>query len=170
MSHINIEIKARCADPAKVRAILRERKADFKGADRQTDTYFNAPNGRLKLRQGDIENTLIYYRRPDAAGPKEAQVHLYPLADGAALKQLLAAALGIRKVVRKQREIYFIGNVKFHIDAVDGLGEFVEIEAIDAAGRLGRARLLRQCREYMELFGISQKDLVSGSYSDMPTS
>lgn len=168
MSHINMEIKAHCANPDQVRAILHQRKADFKGVDRQTDTYFNAPTGRLKLRQGDIENSLIYYRRPDEAGPKEARVYLYPVADGEALKQLLAAALGIIRVVKKQREIYFISNVKFHIDAVEGLGEFVEIEAIDAVGRLGRPRLLRQCREYMELFGISQDDLVRGSYSDMP--
>ena len=73
----------------------------------------------------------------------------------------------VLKVVKKHREIYFIGNVKFHIDSVDGLGDFVEIETIDASGSIGRDELLRQCGEYMELLGIADEDLVEGSYSDM---
>ncbi|MHC4154622.1 MAG: class IV adenylate cyclase [Planctomycetota bacterium] len=167
MGHINIEIKARCANPDRVRAILRGRKAEHKGIDRQTDTYFKAAHGRLKLRQGDIENGLIYYERADEEGPKRSEVSLYPVENGSGLKEVLTAALGILTVVSKRREIYFIENVKFHIDTVEGLGEFVEIEAIDTRGRMERDVLLRQCREYMKLFGIAETDLVEGSYSDM---
>lgn len=166
MRVINVEVKARCANAERVRAVLRERGARFAGADHQVDTYFRVPEGRLKLRQGNIENALIYYRRPDAVGPKQSDVLLYPVERGAELRALLAAALGMLVTVDKQREIYYVGNVKCHIDDVQGLGSFVEIEAAgdEHADRDG---LLKQCREYMEAFGICDADLVAGSYSDL---
>lgn len=167
MGHINVEIKARCSNPERVRAILRERGAEYKGMDRQTDTYFKVAKGRLKLRQGDIENGLIHYERPDQVGPKQSDVSLYPVENASALKQVLTAALGVFKVVKKKRQIYFLENVKFHLDVVEGLGRFVEIEAIGAAGAADTAELLGQCRKYMDLLGIAQADLVDASYADM---
>lgn len=165
--HLNIEIKARCQNQATIRELLRERKADFRGTDHQIDTYFVVPNGRLKLREGTIENNLIYYQRPDQAGPKASEVHLYRPSEGESLRQLLHAALGTKVVVDKQREIYFIGNVKFHLDTVEALGSFVEIEAIDTDGSTGAERLHDQCQHYLELFDISETDLLQNSYSDM---
>lgn len=171
MPHLNIEIKARCADPARVRDVLHTHHADFRGLDRQIDTYFRAPNGRLKLREGSIEYALIHYQRPDQPGPKPSTVTLYkPTPDPASratLKDLLAGALGVLVVVDKEREIYFIRNVKFHIDTVKGLGRFVEIEAIDSGGEIGCERLDEQCRFYMAQFGIQEADLIDKSYSDM---
>ena len=70
MPHLNIEIKARCADQQAIRDILRAQGADFRGTDYQTDTYFNVGYGRLKLREGNIENALVYYEREDKAGPE----------------------------------------------------------------------------------------------------
>ncbi|MBU0536174.1 MAG: adenylate cyclase, partial [Nanoarchaeota archaeon] len=72
MPHKNIEIKARCSDHARIRDILLREKADFKGTDHQIDTYFNTCNGRLKLREGNIENSLIFYKREDKTGPKKS--------------------------------------------------------------------------------------------------
>ena len=73
MSLLNIEIKARCPDAKAIRSILQSRKADFKGIDHQVDTYFKVPFGRLKLREGNIENNLIYYDREDKKGPKKSR-------------------------------------------------------------------------------------------------
>jgi predicted adenylyl cyclase CyaB len=167
MSHLNIEIKARCNDPAAIRRILHERGADFMGLDHQIDTYFQVPRGRLKLREGDIENSLISYSREDQKGPKKSHVSLYPVKDGPAMRDLLSRALDILVVVDKQREIYFIDNVKFHIDAVKDLGSFVEIEAIDREGTLGESFLHMQCEKYTALFGIRDEDRVAESYSDL---
>lgn len=167
MSHVNVEIKARCEEIDRVRRVLTGRGADFRGTDRQTDTYFRCPAGRLKLREGNIENALIHYDRQDRAGPKTAVVTLYRPRPDPALKDVLARALGVLVVVSKTREIYFIDNVKFHLDEVEGLGRFVEVEAIDERGDLGRERLLAQCREYMALLGVEAADLIEGSYSDM---
>ncbi|MEN6308300.1 MAG: class IV adenylate cyclase [Anaerohalosphaeraceae bacterium] len=167
MAHLNIEIKARCTEPEHIRRILRQQNARFVGIDTQTDTYFNIPEGRLKLRQGTIENALIYYRRPDQPGPRQADVWLYPCPNGGAMKDLLAAALGVRVEVVKRREIYFIENIKFHIDQVDGLGSFVEIEAIDSELSIGTEKLRAQCQMFLDLLGIRAEDMLERSYSDM---
>ena len=169
MAHVNIEIKARCDKPEVVRQVLDECSAEFKGVDHQIDTYFSVPKGRLKLRQGNIENSLIFYDRPNTAGPKRADVSLFrtDTPGGAQLHETLTAALDILVTVDKQREIYFIENVKFHIDTVEQLGHFVEIEAIDETGTLGPEKLRTQCDYYISLFNIPDADLVNTSYSDL---
>jgi adenylate cyclase class 2 len=165
--HLNVEIKARCANTLAIRKWLLSHGADFKGTDEQIDTYFKIADGRLKLRQGNIENSLIHYQRPNQAGPKDSQVTMCHVEDGAELKKVLRKALGVLVEVKKKREIYFIENVKFHIDQVPGLGSFVEIEAIDTDGSIGKTRLLAQCDDYILKLGIEQSDLLHDSYSDM---
>jgi predicted adenylyl cyclase CyaB len=165
--HINIEIKAFCNNQDEIRKILKSKNADFKGADHQIDTYFNVHHGRLKLREGNIENHLIHYQRDDQEGPKQSDVLLFKSQPRSALKEILTRSMGILVVVDKKREIYFIENVKFHLDQVQGLGNFAEIEAIDEDGSLGKEKLLKQCEFYLQLFGIDQNDLIPVSYSDM---
>jgi len=167
MGIINVEIKARCEDQERIREILKSEGAYSRGTDRQIDTYFKINSGRLKLREGDIENNLIYYDRDDKEGPKQSDIVLYKPEPNSSLKELLEKSLGILTVVDKWRELYFIGNVKFHIDHVEGLGKFVEIEAIDHDGNIGKDKLFEQCQHYLDLFKISKADLVSGSYSDL---
>ena len=165
MNLINVEIKARCESVARVRDVLRQRNARLAGTDHQIDTYFRVPDGRLKLRQGNIENALIAYRRPNQAGPKTSDVALAPVTHGDELRAVLERSLGVLVAVDKQREIYYVENIKFHIDQVQGLGSFVEIEACGKHGE--ETRLLAQCREYIELFGIKEQHLVEKSYSDL---
>ncbi|MDD4901235.1 MAG: class IV adenylate cyclase [Patescibacteria group bacterium] len=167
MAHLNIEIKAKSNNQAKIKKILKSKNADFKGVDHQLDTYFKINFGRLKLREGKIENYLIYYQRKNKKGPKQSDVVLFKPDPKSSLKEILTKALGVLTVVDKKREIYFIDNVKFHIDEVKNLGTFIEIEAIDTDGTMGKDQLLEQCRSFLDLFEISQKDLISVSYSDL---
>ena len=167
MGHLNVEIKARCENQDKARDVLESLHTDFRGVDHQIDTYFKVSNGRLKLREGNIENYLIFYEREDKEGPKQSKVVLFENSPGSSLKEILMKALGPFVVVDKKREIYFIDNVKFHIDTVEGLGTFVEIEAIDRDGLLGKEKLQVQCDHYMELLGVKPGDLISVSYSDL---
>ncbi|MBP7708181.1 class IV adenylate cyclase [Candidatus Pacearchaeota archaeon] len=169
MRHLNIEIKAKATNQEEVGRILTSRQASFKGLDHQIDTYFNVPLGRLKLREGNIENYLVQYNRPNQEGPKQSDVVLYKpsILGVSSLKEALTKSLGVLAVVDKKREIYFIDNVKFHLDAVQDLGTFVEIEAIDKVPSIGRERLLEQCEFYQALFGILPTDLISVSYSDL---
>ena len=168
-SRISVEIKARCADLARVRSILVEAGAVSPGIDRQVDTYFNVPRGRLKVREGAIENALIGYHRPDERGPKTSAIGLMELTpDGAKdLARVLDAALGVKQRVVKRREIFFVENVKFHLDEVEGLGRFVEIEALDREGRENRETLEQQARSWIERLALSADDFESRSYSDL---
>lgn len=165
--HLNIEIKARCHNPKELLERLLSLGAVDHGVDHQIDTYFNVSDGRLKLRRGNIENSLIYYKRNDHAGPKDSQVYLEKLAADNSLDQVLAQAIGVKVVVDKKRRILFIENVKFHIDEVNGLGNFVEIEAIDQDGSLGRDKIEKQCHQFKAELQIDDKDLLENSYSDL---
>jgi len=167
MSFLNVEIKARLNDPEHARELLVKFDAEYKGLDHQIDTYFHVPNGRLKLREGNIENNLIFYHRNNQTSPKESNYILYRTEQNSILKEILTCSLGVMKIVDKKREIYYIGNVKFHIDFVEGLGNYFEIEAIDQTGDIGHDKLLEQCNYYLKLMEIDENDLLGGSYSDM---
>lgn len=167
MPYLNIEIKARTTEAARIREYLLQQGASFKGPDEQTDTYFNTQNGRLKLREGNIENNLIFYERPDQAGPKNSHFNLVKTNDPAGLKEVLAKSMGIKVIVKKQREIYYINNVKFHIDQVPGLGTFIEIEAGNMLADLSGTELREQCDHYVNQLKIRPEDMVELSYSDM---
>ena len=167
MEILNVEIRAKCRNPDEIRSMLIEAGADFKGTDHQIDTYFKVNRGRLKLREGNIEQSLIFYDRDNTADPKASRVILFENRTDSSLKQLLIASLGVKIVVDKVREIYFIENVKFHLDEVKNLGHFIEIEAIDNDGTIGRDQLQKQCEGYMKKFHIKSSDLLPDSYSDM---
>lgn len=167
MNFINIEIKARCDNPAKIRNLLKSFNANYIGLDHQIDTYFNVAEGRLKLREGNIENNLIHYYRANTAGPKLAEVILYRSDPKSNLKEILIQSLGILTIVDKQREIYFIDNVKFHIDQVKHLGGFFEIEAINSEGNISKTQLSKQCNNYLKVLEIHESSLISVSYSDL---
>jgi adenylate cyclase class 2 len=167
MSFTNIEIKARTKRADEIRRYLLSQGATCKGIDQQCDTYFRVPAGRLKLRQGNIENNLIWYERPDQPGPKTSSFKLVPVQDGERLKEILTTALGIKVTVLKKREIWFIGNVKFHIDELEGWGHFVEIEASNLHAAIPVEQLHEQCTFYIKEFGIRDEDFIFNSYSDL---
>ena len=166
----NIEIKARHSKHDSIREFLKNQGADFKGIDHQIDTYFSVKNGRLKIREGTIENCIVNYSRKNTSGPKlcEYSIICFEPEDHvlSALKDILTTSLEVITVVDKKREIYFLDNIKFHLDTVKELGKYVEIEAIET-GNIGEAGLRKQCDYYLTKLGIEKEELVKVSYSDM---
>src|SRR5579872_5198277 len=127
----NLERKARCDDLAAARVALRELGARSEGVQEQTDTFFHARAGRLKLRRIEGQPAvLIWYDRPDAVTVRPSAYYLVPVSDAALLRAALAAGLGVRGEVRKRREVWHWHNVRIHLDEVAGLGRFVEFEAV----------------------------------------
>lgn len=163
----NVEIKAKCSNPEQIHEILMANGAQHKGEDHQIDTYFNINVGRLKLREGNIENNLIFYKRTDQADAKTSNFELYKPNNSSSLKNILTDSLGIKVVVDKRRNIYFIDHVKFHIDRVDQLGSFIEIEVTDMKGNREAEEMRNTCNQYIEILKIAKEDLISLSYSDM---
>ena len=163
----NYEFKARTDRLDELEAKLKTLNPRFVGEDHQIDTYFNVPEGRLKLRQGNIENSLIRYHRENSADSKLSKVLLYQHAPAPELKTILESSLGIDVVVDKVRKIYFIDHVKFHFDSIQELGTFVEVEVIDSTGQADIETLKTECQKYAQFFEIEPKDFVSHSYSDL---
>jgi predicted adenylyl cyclase CyaB len=163
----NYEFKARVDDLEKYESKLLTLNPELRGVDNQTDTYFNVKNGRLKLREGNIENSLINYNRENVADSKLSEVILYKHEPDKALKDILEIQLGIKTVVSKRRKIYFINNVKFHFDIVDNLGTFIEVEAIDNNNEFTVEQLKEQSEYYFNFFGLKKSDLIGKSYSDL---
>ena len=166
----NLEIKARTSEKQQIeiRKILKEKNAKFIGTDNQKDIYFKNGSGRLKLRKGDIENYLIYYKREDEADLKKSEVVIFNNQGRISeLEKITRETHEVLIEVDKTREIYFIKNVKFHIDKVKNLGNFVEIEAISRGNLISEEKLREQCNYYKNLLKIPDNDLIKYSYSDM---
>jgi predicted adenylyl cyclase CyaB len=163
----NFEFKAKVESIVEYENKLLKLNPIFKGIDHQIDTYFNVSKGRLKLREGNIENSLINYDRENTSDSKLSNIILYQHEPNAALKNILKLQLGIKIIVDKQRKIYFIDNVKFHFDIVDGLGTFIEVEAIDNKEAFTIEQLKTQCDNYFNYFELHQSQLIDKSYSDL---
>ncbi len=163
----NVEFKARVDDLNTYEKILFQIGAQYIGTDHQIDTYFNTHLGRLKLREGNIENALIQYDRADTTHAKLSSVILYMHKPDKALKDILTLQLGIKTIVDKFRKIFHLENVKFHLDTVTKLGTFIEVEAIDNKNMYSQKFLENQCEYYFNLFGLGEYSLQPKSYSDM---
>ena len=163
----NIEIKARVADPEALLARARNIASTAPEVILQTDTFFQVPEGRLKTREfADGSGELIFYRRPDAEGPKTSSYAISRTADGSALRGLLSTALEVRGVVRKKRLLLLAGRTRIHLDEVEGLGSFMELEVVLADGD-DPAGGDQEAAELMAKLGIHAEDLVSGAYIDL---
>lgn len=162
----NIELKARDPDRARSLAICDGIGAEPQGVLSQLDTYFLVPHGRLKLREEEgARPHLIAYERPDRAAERESRYRIVEVDEPEALKAALGAALGVRAVVAKERRLFLWEEVRIHLDRVDGLGEFIEFEAVADSG----SDLTREEAEVVTLrgaFEIEDADLVAGSYCD----
>jgi len=163
----NIEIKARATDFADQRARAEKLAGAPPESISQEDTFFRSKRGRLKLRRFDADRgELIYYERADARGPSESRYMILPTREAVTLRDALSKALGVSGVVRKRREVYHVAGTRVHLDTVEGLGEFIELEAVlgaDESQEDGRARV----RELVDALGISDGDLVDRAYIDL---
>jgi predicted adenylyl cyclase CyaB len=164
----NIEIKAQVADLTALRRVVESLADGGPEILEQEDTFFTCRRGRLKLRRftGSLQTELIYYERADSCGPKESWYIVHRTADPHGLRDVLSAALGVRGVVRKRRTVYMIGQTRVHLDQVEGLGEFVELEVVLRPDQDTRDGLAIAQRLMTEL-GVLMRQLVDTAYVDM---
>ncbi len=163
----NIEIKARARDFSDIRSRAEALTDIPVEVIPQEDTFFNVPQGRLKLRVRQADPAqLIYYVRPDQGGPKRSDYQIFETPDADSLKSTLGSALGIRGVVRKTRYLYLVGQTRVHLDDVEGLGQFMELEVVMKPGQTDAAgQAIAQ--ELMTKLGVEPGDLLEGAYMDM---
>ncbi|MFY3597372.1 class IV adenylate cyclase, partial [Achromobacter xylosoxidans] len=133
----------------------------------QDDTFFACPDGRLKLRAfSDGTGELIFYRRADDTGPKESFYVISPTSSPDTLRDALGLAYGVIGRVRKQRLLFMAGRTRIHLDRVEGLGEFLELEVVLRDGESAEAGMA-EARELLASLRIAPEQLVSGAYLDL---
>ncbi len=184
----NFEFKACLHEAEQVRGVMQQRGAEVINVMRQIDTYFHAPQGRLKLREIAFEASattpasparaeLIFYQRVDEATVKRSDYLIAPVLEPQRMTEVLAATLGVRIVVKKRRELYLLGyhntthaphlpHIRVHLDQVETLGSFVEVEAVVGEG-ITATLAQREAQTLLEQFGVRAEDLMHGSYSDL---
>jgi predicted adenylyl cyclase CyaB len=162
----NLEFKARIDDPKPLTARAREIGFDLWGDLRQVDTYFEVPRGRLKLRETtSFPAELILYKRDEAGGARPSDYEKTSVADAAALKTMLTAALGVRAVVRKRRTLLLLDTTRMHLDNVEGLGWFLEFEVPVRDG--DEAAAVERLEMLLRELSFTQEDGIRASYVDL---
>ena len=163
----NLEVKARVRDAAGLAARAAALAGGAPEVLRQEDTFFSVPEGRLKLRVlADDCGELIYYRRADVRGPKTSSYAIAPTDRPRELGAVLTAALGSRGVVRKRRTVYLAGRTRIHLDEVQDLGSFVELECVLGPGD-GMDGAEAELSDLMARLGVETADLIEGAYADL---
>jgi adenylate cyclase class IV len=163
----NIEIKARIES---VEALLPRAQA-LAGAEpeliAQDDSFFTVPQGRLKLREfADGSAELIHYHRADSAEAKASDYVRVPVPDAGALRAALARACGLQGRVRKQRWLLIVGATRIHLDRVEGLGDFMELEVVLQDGQ-SDAEGATTAQSLMHALGLADAERLAGAYLDL---
>jgi predicted adenylyl cyclase CyaB len=162
----NIEIKARALNFEEIKSRAEKLSDTPVEIIPQEDTFFNTPQGRLKLRVLADHAQLIYYTRPDQEGPKRSDYHLTLSTDPENLSRVLELAYGIRGVVKKTRYLYLIGQTRVHLDDVEALGQFMELEVVMREGQ-SDAEGQAIAEGLMSALGVERGDLIDGAYMDL---
>ena len=163
----NIEIKARVDDFTALKARVESLSDQPLRIIPQEDTFFNTDKGRLKLRLlAPDQGYLIYYERPNQDGPKRSDYYLSKTEEPETLKNVLTLALGVRGVVRKTRHLYMVGQTRIHLDEVEGLGHFMELEVVMQAGQ-SEAEGQSIAENLMRRLGVREDALLEGAYMDL---
>jgi predicted adenylyl cyclase CyaB len=163
----NIEIKARVAALADIEARARQLSGREPVDLEQDDTFFVCPQGRLKLRSlGGGQAELIFYRREDVPGPKLSTYSIVPVAEPDLLREVLSAALDTAGRVRKRRRVYFVGQTRVHLDDVQHLGTFVELEVVLEPGQSAQMGV-HVAHELLAALGVAEAALVPCAYVDL---
>ena len=163
----NVEIKAYARNFEEIRLRTEALSDTQVEVIPQEDIFFNTEKGRLKLRILSIDRAqLIYYMRPDQEGPKRSEYHIYETPDPENLKRVLELAYGIRGRVKKIRYLYLVGQTRVHLDEVEGLGQFMELEVVMAPGQ-SEIQGQAIAEELMSRLGVERADLLEGAYMDL---
>jgi len=163
----NVELKARIENPSAIAELAMALGARDRGIIEQDDIFFPSPWGRLKLRiQTPGENEIIFYARPDAPGPKTSEYEKCSVAHARALSALLDRALGASARVRKTRHLLLLGRTRIHIDRVEGLGDFMELEVALAPGE-PEQHARDEAADLARGLGVREQDFVAVAYADL---
>ena len=162
-----IEVKAKVGDMEELRKRV-EKISDGPGEEiGQEDVFFYSNRGRMKLRiLAADQGELIYYARDDKSGPRVSNYTIYETANPAGLREVVGQAAGVRGIVRKRRWLYWLGKTRIHLDQVNGLGSFLELEVVFGTEE-DHESAKATAAAIMNMLDIDGADLIEGAYIDL---
>lgn len=162
----NVEAKFKLANLVHAREVAARLGFEASGILSQRDTFFQVAHGKLKLREEAAGAWLIHYRRRREGGLELSDYEIVPVPEPTRTRSMLASALGIMAEVRKERTLLMRGNIRLHLDRVEGLGDFGEIEAVLESGEISESNR-DAVREILSALDINERDLIGVSYFEM---
>jgi adenylate cyclase class IV len=163
----NVEVKARIESVDALKPAAARIADDGPVEIAQDDTFFQCRSGRLKLRTFSSDSgELIYYRRADQLGPKESFYLRSQTSTPAILRESLSLAYGEAGRVRKLRTLFIVGRTRIHLDVVETLGHFLELEVVLGADE-SIEEGIAEANRVMELLGVQRSQLIEGAYVDL---
>ena len=163
----NVEVKARIDDIEKLKVKVAGIADKCPIEIFQDDTFFACPNGRIKLRTFSVDKAeLIFYQRPNHSGPKESVYSIAPITSPDKSREVLSQGYGQTGRVRKHRTLFLIGRTRVHLDRVEGLGDFIELEVVLAEKEPTENGVL-VANELLSKLGILSDHLIEGAYVDL---
>jgi adenylate cyclase class 2 len=162
----NVEAKFKLVNSAHAREVATRLGFEARGILSQRDTFFRVAHGKLKLREEAAGTWLIHYRRRREGDLELSDYEIVPVAEPARTRSMLASALSVLAEVRKERTLLMRGNIRLHLDRVEGLGDFGEIEAVLESGEIAESNRVA-VRDILSLLDIGERDLIGVSYFEM---
>jgi len=162
----NVEAKFKLVNPVHARDVAARLGFEALGILSQRDTFFHVAQGKLKLREEGAGARLIHYWRRREGDLELSDYEIVPVPEPTRTRSMLASALGIMAEVRKERTLLMRGNIRLHLDRVEGLGDFGEIEAVLESGETAESNRVA-VREILSALDIGERDLISVSYFEM---
>lgn len=162
----NIEIKALVEDAQHLRKLMETSCGQPSDVLIQKDIFYRLNSSRLKMRNVNGHSEIIYYNRANTSGPKLSKYFRLPIVFPSIVHFVLKKILGVRGVVNKKRVLFFSENTRIHLDEVDKLGTFLELEVVLEQAEDSEAGIAK-ANQLMSIFDISEKDLISRSYIDL---
>jgi predicted adenylyl cyclase CyaB len=162
----NVEAKFKLANPVHARDVATHLGFEARGILSQRDTFFQVAHGKLKLREEAAGAWLIHYQRRREGDLELSEYEIIPVLEPTRTRSMLASALGILAEVRKERTLLMRSNIRLHLDRVEGLGDFGEIEAVLESGEIAESNRVA-VREILSALDVAEHDLIGVSYFEM---
>ena len=157
-------IKAKISSSDALENKLIQLNSRFLGVDQQTDTYFEVNRGKLKLREGTIENLITHYERTHHGNAEKTNVYRYDVNPTQVEIEKLKSNHRQIGIIKKERKIYFVNHIKVHLDKLPSGDEFIELEAIDRHNQYSDEELKHQCLDLKNKLGINESEIIQTGY------
>ena len=164
----NLELKVELEDFSDILQNIASLGVKEAGILYQVDKYFLIGKKRLKLRNMNGEFQLIYYSRPNTQESKLSQYYVFGFTNkqGVVIEKILNVFFAVKAVVSKKRTLYLYKHTRIHLDKVENLGNFLELETVFNR-KDPQYDFYHEHNAVIDTLGLPRYKKIKSSYSDL---